>query len=45
MNRKLKAKILMINNLHNKRAILATLTGQPATAVAADTKAQRFRRQ
>jgi hypothetical protein len=33
------------NNLHNNRATQATLTDQPATAVAADTKAQGFRRQ
>jgi hypothetical protein len=33
------------NNLQNKRAICATLTGQTATAVATNTKAQGFRRQ
>jgi hypothetical protein len=33
------------NNLQNKQAIRATLTGQAATTVAAVTKAQRFRRQ
>jgi hypothetical protein len=33
-----------INNLQNTRAVQATLTGQAATAVAANTKTQRFRR-
>jgi hypothetical protein len=37
--------MIKINNLQNKRAIWATLTGQPTIAVAADTKVQRFRRQ
>jgi hypothetical protein len=34
-----------MNNLQNKRAVRATLTGQPAITVAAKTKAQDFRRQ
>jgi DNA replicative helicase MCM subunit Mcm2 (Cdc46/Mcm family) len=33
------------NNLQNKRAVQATLTGQSAITVAANTEAQRFRRQ
>jgi hypothetical protein len=35
---------LKTNNLHNKRAVWATLTGLAAIAVAANTKAQGFRR-
>jgi hypothetical protein len=31
-----------MNNLRNKRAIQATLTGQPVTAVAANTEVQDF---
>jgi hypothetical protein len=36
---------MQINNLQNKRAIRATLTAQPAIAIAADTKAQHLQRQ
>jgi hypothetical protein len=37
--------MMTTNNLQNKRAIRATLTGQPAIFVLANTKPQRFQRQ
>jgi DNA replicative helicase MCM subunit Mcm2 (Cdc46/Mcm family) len=36
---------MQTNNLHIEQAVRATLTGQPAIAAAANTKAQDFRRQ
>jgi hypothetical protein len=41
----LNAKVMDTNNLQNKPAIQATLTGQTAIAVVQDRQAQRLRRQ